>query len=745
MGILTGLVICAISLCMGGCPVDPEDTDLNPATRLFLTKMKYAATGQPFAVAADDVNKDGRNDLITANQGGNTVSVLLAKDTGGFSKEVNYAVGRAPTTIVIVDVNGDTNPDALTANSGTSDISVLMGVGDGTFSAETRVGLTVDAAPLSMTVADVDGNGTLDLVSADSGLGSASVLLGAGDGTFAVPVSYPVGQQPRSVIAADLNGDTQPDLVAANRNTNNVSVLFNQGAGVFAAAVDLAAGASPRMVGAADLNNDSWNDLVVSNPGSGDLSVIMNLGGGTFAAAVSVAFTNTLPTRFALADFNNDNKIDVAALLFSADAEPVPVGAMAVRYGDGTGAFGAERVFGTGLQSFDLIPAAINSDSYVDLVSADPNADEVSIMYGRPGGAFDSDEHFADGDNPRVLLTADVNRDNNPDILVINQDSRDLAVLLGKGDGTFQPEISTPVSDLPRAMRVGNVNTDNFLDVVVTNLHKSRVSIFLGRGDGTFQAERFASVLPAGVSGSAEPRSIAMADINGDTMPDLVTGNANMDFISVLIGKGTGNFETAHVAADKNNFPLDVHLADLNGDGRLDLVFVSTNNPEDNTDTASPRVVRYLGNGDGTFDDESRERYETGPQPRAMTIRDVDNDGMLDAVTVHPGDDSVYVLYGRPGGKFLRGERIRVGESPNSVTVADVTNDDVLDIITTNDSDFLSVLSNRGGRRYNAVQMHFCGSYPINGIVADVNKDGRADMIVGNRAINDVSVLLGAP
>jgi hypothetical protein len=82
-----------------------------------------------------DFNGDGKPDLVTANQGNNTVSVLLAEGALGFQPAVNYAVGSFPNSVAVGDFNGDGKLDVVTANRSDNNVSVLLGNGDGTFQA----------------------------------------------------------------------------------------------------------------------------------------------------------------------------------------------------------------------------------------------------------------------------------------------------------------------------------------------------------------------------------------------------------------------------------------------------------------------------------------------------------------------------------------------------------------------------------------------------------------------------------
>lgn len=725
-------------------PVDPApNPDPNPSFRLFQAMFKYPAGAQPFALAAADLNGDGRQDIITANQNANTVSVLLGRSQGGFAGHKEYPVGGSPTAIATADFNGDGILDLAVANQGTHDVSILIGVGEGAFSEETRYTLADGAQPLALAAGDFNGDGAPDMATADFGLGTVSVLLGAGDGTFAAPETYAAGEGARWVIAEDLNGNGILDLATANRDTNGVAVLAGVGDGTFQEAVHWPTGDTPRMVAAADITGDGIPDLITSNPGSGDIALLRGLGSGLFGAAARYPVPRYLPTRFAMADFNGDGVPDVAALLFSGGANVVSMGLMAVFYGDRATGFTGPRIFGAGSQPFDIVAARIDTDARPDLVTADSNTNQISVIYGKAGGAFETDERFAAGDTPRMAAAADLNNDGRLDLVVVNQGSRDFSVLMGNGNGTFQAERRISLPDIPRALAIADLDKDGKPDVVITNLTQNRVSVFLGRGDGTFLAGQRYPVRPAGVSGAAHPRSVAIADLNRDSHPDIVTGNANADNIAVLLGKGDGTFHAAQEFFS-GNFPLDVQLVDLKRDGIMDVVFLSTNDPDNPADQAEPRVVRRFGVGDGTFDEASNQRYATGNGPRGLAVGDLNRSGAYDAVTVHPGDNSVYVLTGRADGKFSRGERKRMGNNPNTVALADLNRDGLLDIITTNDINVVSVLLNRGSLAFYSFMNYPAGSQPIGGILADVNGDNRPDAILCNRGTGDISILLGA-
>ena len=175
------------------------------------------------------------------------------------------------------------------------------------------------------------------------------------------------------------------------------------------------------------------------------------------------------------------------------------------------------------------------------------------------------------------VATADFNRDGNPDLAIANYDDGSVSVFLGRGNGTFGAEARYGVKSAPTSVAAADFNGDGIPDLAVANYGSSQVSVLLGNGDGTFQtAVGYASsAAPDGI----EPYSVAVGDFNGDGIPDLAVtnySNSGVPFaagasVSILLGVGDGTFQPA-VEFATGSGPLSLAVADVNGDGVLDLV-----------------------------------------------------------------------------------------------------------------------------------------------------------------------------
>jgi len=152
----------------------------------FTPTGPFAVGTNPQSVAVADFNGDGKPDLVTADFSGNSVTVLLGNGSGGFTATTSspVAVGASPVFVATGDFNGDGKFDIVTANSGDNSITVLLGDGTGGFVAAAGSPFAVGANPRSVAVADFTGDGKLDIVIANAGDNTVSELLGDGTGGF---------------------------------------------------------------------------------------------------------------------------------------------------------------------------------------------------------------------------------------------------------------------------------------------------------------------------------------------------------------------------------------------------------------------------------------------------------------------------------------------------------------------------------------------------------------------------------
>jgi FG-GAP-like repeat len=248
----------------------------------------------------------------------------------------------------------------------------------------------------------------------------------------------------------------------------------------------------------------------------------------------------------------------------------------------------------------------------------------------------------------------------------------------------------------------------------------------------------------------AAPGSVEIADFNGDGKPDLVVANERSNDVTVLLGDGKGGFSQAKGSPfPAGHDPNDIAVGDFNRDGKLDLAFA---NHEEKY------LTLLLGDGRGGFTPAPNSPFavEVKPHTHGVAAGDLNGDGNLDLVTDSWGTDQVEVLFGDGRGAFTApGSFFAVGKHPyQRVRVADVNGDGRADVITTNlEGDNVTVLlgDGRGGLRPSAGSPFHCGDSPFNFAVGDVNADGRPDLAIVNspsstsdrRGRDGLTILLG--
>lgn len=316
--------------------------------------------------------------------------------------------------------------------------------------------------------------------------------------------------------------------------------------------------------------------------------------------------------------------------------------------------------------------ADINGDGNLDIVGLHLNPNQLQSYLGSSNGVF----------TPGVLATwnyfdctdvasGDFNGDGIQDLLFVSGNTHHSSdgifqVNLGNGDGTFRPfdHAGNVKSGTQGGLFVvGDFNQDGVLDFGWTG--NNGLQIFLGNGDGSFRKGKFASsgLLPA---------TAFAADVNGDGKLDLVLYIPLRDGVNaeirVILGNGDGTFQSPRVVSTHAvaiGSP-SLLLSDLNGDGNVDILY-----------NMNGQGGFQLGNGDGTF----QPVVILSQEENGIAAADFNSDGKIDLLLVNPIVQSQTLLLGNGDGTFQPGQMVGVGVLVNANSLfADLNNDGLIDL-----------------------------------------------------------------
>ena len=529
----------------------------------------------------------------------------------------------------------------------------------------------------------------------------------------------------------------------------------------------LPTGAIPYGVAVGDFNSDGKLDWVVSNSGDNTLNIYFGKGDGTSQLPIFLPCLGTSPLGVAVADLNSDGKQDIVV----AEADSNTIG---IFFGNGDGTFQPEVQLGLPNSPFTVAVGALRKAGPLDLIvgiagdtAGLAQNSRFAALLGDGKGTFSAPIFAPNPTNMIVegteLSLGDANGDGIKDVLVTGPDAEGttVQVYLGNGDGTFTPgqivdeSNGAPTLDsAPPNAVFSDVNQDGCLDVVDVDAYGLAL-VFYGDCKGDFP---YSSVLKYGMGDSGY--GLAVADVNGDGYPDIISGGVLLDSgtgilgsftgntVTVRLNDGTGHFGPAHVYRGDPGI-YDLAVADLKGTGHPEIVAVNQN---------ANSLTVYHNDGTGGFGPPSGgyEGFYEGPITAAtpnstnlgMMTADVDGDGRPDLAWLeNPGTVStseVGVMLNLGNGAFSAPVRSSFLSGDMEWSVSDFM---LADVRHTGSCDFLAeafnvaasqaeiiFAPNVGGGHFGAASSTLIPTISSYGFgafaVGDFNADGKLDVAV---------------
>lgn len=393
--------------------------------------------------------------------------------------------------------------------------------------------------------------------------------------TIAPVASFPSGGAAADSLAvADLDEDGNPDVAVTNFGTGtngNASILWGDGTGVFSAPTKWVDGVTMRGIAVADLDADGHLDVVVGDQNAGHLTILWGNGSRSPADQQALNLNAFGAADLAVADLDGDGRPDVAVNRVDADY-------VEVFFNDGARNFHSVS-FPAGPQPNSIAIAQIDGGFGLDIIVGGFWSSTISFLLSNGIGGFSAPVTLPAGVLPSGIVVGEFTGDSHPDIAYVRRGcfenakttcSNDgLTVLAGDGTGTFSAFASLDTGEGPSGLAKGDLNGDGRDDLVAANSNSDDVSIFLGQPSGGLSAlPRVAVDQGPGFS----PGGIAIADVNRDGCPDIVTANWRSSSVSVLLVSGCavlpptpGYGVSGRVRYYSNQLPVDGAIVNLTG------------------------------------------------------------------------------------------------------------------------------------------------------------------------------------
>lgn len=322
------------------------------------------------------------------------------------------------------------------------------------------------------------------------------------------------------------------------------------------------------------------------------------------------------PISIVAADVNGDGLPDlISASYFDST--------LTVLTNNGHWGFGSNAVYlldpneYSGLQF--VTAADVNGDGYSDLIAARYDSGvSVEVLTNDGTGNFGLNATYGDNEGIECVIAADVNGDKHPDLIYVNAWNNSINVLTNDGTGLFVLSGTNTVGASPISVAAADVNRDGALDLITANYHGRSLTVSTNDGHGNFG---YNTTLPVGLG----PYWVAAADINGDGWPDLISADYDGGSMTVWTNNQSGQFgSNTTLVADGGVFY--VAPVDLNGDGKISLVAavdLGYNKPGE--------IEIFTNDGSGNF--TIANKLPTGYSPCSIAAADLNRDGRPDLVS----------------------------------------------------------------------------------------------------------------
>jgi hypothetical protein len=702
------------------------------------TRMDYPSGISRGNVTIGDVNGDGLNDVLATNyETGELLVFIQNSGTHRLNPYKNYTSGTGALGLAVGDVNSDERNDVVVANFEDDQISVFLQNNTGGLAPPVKY--SSGNGPTDVVIADISsvenyGYVLYDVVVTNYLANSITPYRQLTSGSLTILTSIATPKGPTGIAAGDLNGDGWTDVVVACRDSNYTSI-FRQYASTWTNSYlsasyryDYSTDINPTDIVVIDANNDGKNDIIMTNQGNSSVEFLLQYSSGSFSRGWKKSLGGT-PYGLDVGDFNMDGLFDLVTTQPSENAFTI----ITQKPGDAKYNTRRDIYLGSNVRNYQpryVDVGDINNDGYEDIVVTNYYVCRISVFYGNPAGSYRDKVVYSVYNSawwyPWDVKIGDLNNDGLNDVAVTLYNTNRLAVFYQNVNGKLNDPVFYITRYNARRLAIGDVNNDGLKDVAVTNYNSAGyISVFTQNGSTGQLNPRIDYY-----TGINYPHGIAIGEVSGDSRNDVVVthqyGDATNYHMVRFKQKNDGTLDVAEKFQWDNNrwrYMYDVEIADLNNDGRNDIV-------------AGLYQDYYIGvwyqnvaNSFGMATTYYQRRYFYD-----LEVTDFNNDGAEDIVAVNYNDYQVVLMAQTQSGLQNAGE-YPVGSNPWGISVGDCNNDGYVDIVTSNygGQSITILIQNSQTSGYNLALFSSTRDYPYFMAKGDVNNDGLIDIAVINQ------------
>lgn len=662
------------------------NTTASGSSNVSFSQAFYVNTPNfPLGICAADFNNDGKLDVACSiNPKISASSFFVFFNTTSFGANIpSFAPGvsftmnvTSPYGLCSDDFNGDGKKDIACVNSNNSNITVYsnnttIGSNSPSFNFAITLQLPENSECSYTAAGDFNLDGKPDIACTQyvvEGLGSEgniavfvnNTTIGSSNMDFSAPTLLPGELKPFVVATSDLNLDGKIDILCSNNDpTATFSVFINKtipGSSLinFTDNFDFyCSSSSVNFIRCGDLNLDGKPDVLLTNFDNGNSfinSTTLGIDSSSFSARkdFSTGINSSLSVN--AADFNLDGKTDLAFSKWGITGFSVYVNN--VSPGANSPSFSTRTDISTDYNVTQSCTGDFNNDGKPDLafVNSGQNFVSINLNTTTPGSlvtSFASDNFISSSSSAVYICSGDFNGDGKIDLAITNSTSNNISVFInnttpGSSTVSFSSESNFMSGNGPNGIYTKDLNGDGRLDLVCSNSNDNTISVFLNQTYSGASTPVFSS--KSDFQTGVQPAFVCGGDFNNDGKQDIVCSNFSSNTITLLFntanpGSSTTSFSKTDIQSGFQ--PGEMSIKDFNGDGKVDIVCVST------IDNAPGNLSVYVNKtpyGSAAPIFSPKKDYAAGNNTYNVTVGDFNMDGKQDLVCSNFSDRTISIF-----------------------------------------------------------------------------------------------------